>query len=199
VTKDIRKIILGIDADKFDEAQTVLGGDTNIVRAFVNRQGEVYGVDRTLYRPDATLETLAEFHQKNRLANGRTTDAGTFTRDIGRWKFITKLIVPKDVLTEYIEVVKARVGRGKGGWAAGVIALGGEVPGWIEVHARTAGTFIDKTQDANPEMEFVNRSEWAEGGDQDRIIDNAIKARTRDIYRQIQLALKEAAEPMFGL
>src|SRR6185437_11867316 len=53
VRKDIEKIILGLEDDQFDVVRYVLKGDTNIIRAFVDKQGVVYGVDKATYRPDA--------------------------------------------------------------------------------------------------------------------------------------------------
>lgn len=194
VAKDIAKIIIGMDPEKMEHEQYVLKGDTNIVKAFVNKQGVVYGVDKTLYRPDATLDEISEFHQKQRLANGRVTDAGTMTRNIGRWKFLTKLIVPKETLAEYIAGVQDRLGRAKGGWAKGPIALGSKVSQWIGVHARTAGEFVNGLQLPNPSVEFINKSEWASAGDQDRVMENAIQSRIRDMKASIAYAIKDAGK-----
>lgn len=197
VDRDIRKVILGLDnMAAFDEVRAVVEGDESIVRAFVRKDGTVYGVDRDLYRPNATFEDLNRFHQAHRLPSGRVTDAGTQTRDIGRWKFLTKLVVLKDTLEDYIMSVQARVGRGKGGWAKGVLQLGGKVAQWIGVHARTSGEFQDGTEQSDPFVLFINKSEWASGGDQDRIMDNAIESRIRDIRNRIIRARKEASKSL---
>ncbi|MDB6024011.1 MAG: hypothetical protein JWM68_234 [Verrucomicrobiales bacterium] len=197
VAKDIRKLFFGVDDmaefDKVGEAirnnniQTV-GGEP-VVRLFSKKDGTVYGVDRRLYRPDATLEYMSQFHQNKRNGRGRVGEAGQSTRDIGRWKFLDVMAVPADRLKEYIKSVQDRVGRGKGGWAAGTIKLGGRVAQWIAIHARTAGRFEDHLDDGGDYMLFENRSEWASGGDDDRVMENAISARTRDILRAVKREL----------
>src|SRR5579884_1331453 len=141
VRKDIKKIIMGLEDDEFDKVHYVLKGDTNIIRAFVNKQGVVYGVDKANYRPDATADDLSKFHQSMRDQRGRVGEAGQQTRDIGRWKFITMLVAPLGVVADYIATVRDRVGRGRGGWASGTLALKGKVAAWVAAHARTAGTY----------------------------------------------------------
>src|SRR5579884_778173 len=195
VRKDIQKIIMGIDDEQFDKIHYVLKGDTNIVRAFVNKQGVVYGVDKQNYMPNATAEDLSKFHQAQRDQRGRVSEAGQKTRDIGRWKFITMLVAPQGVVADYIATVSDRVGRGRGGWAEGVLRLKGKVAQWVAVHARTAGEFRDFSESPNPSIEFVNKSEWASGGDQDRIMENAINARIRDINASIRRAIKDSGKP----
>lgn len=199
VRSDIKKIILGLD-DLEDRQipQYVLKGDTNIIKAFVNKQGVVYGVDKALYRPDASLGDLSKFHQSQRDQRGRIGDAGKFTRDIGRWKFITMMVAPSNRVAEYVALVQNRVGRGRGGWASGVTRLGGRVAQWIAVHARTSGQFKDGTDQPNPSVEFINQSEWAAGGDQDRIRENAINARIRDMNASIRHAIRNSGRALHG-
>lgn len=197
VRKDIQKIILGLPDEDFDTVRYVLKGDTNIIRAFVNKQGVVYGVDKANYHPNATAEELSIFHQEQRDNRGRVGEAGQYTRDIGRWKFLNVMVAPKSVVEDYILSVQDRVGRGRGGWASGTLALKGRVSNWVAVHARTAGTYNDKTSNAlNPSFEFINQSEWASGGDQDRIMQNAINSRIRDINAAIRRAVKNAGKPI---
>ncbi|MDB6017674.1 MAG: hypothetical protein JWR19_2163 [Pedosphaera sp.] len=197
VSADIKRIILGVeDLPPLDQAHLVEKGE-NVVRVFVSKDGTVYGTDRNLYRPEATMDEISKYHQSQRTKNGRVTSAGTRTRDVGRWKFIEKLVITRDKLDEYIGMVKDRVGRGKGGWATGVIKEGGKVSSWIGRHARTAGTYLDATNDAEPYVLFINKSEWASGGDHERIIENAVQSRTRDIHSYIRRKIKEGSKPIF--
>jgi hypothetical protein len=97
-----------------------------------------------------------------------------------------------DELRDYIRTVQAHVGRGKGGWAAGVLDLGGKVSRWIAEH-RDAGRFEDHAdQIVNAYIRLENKSEWASGGDDDRIVPEAIRSRTRAIRDAIAHAQREA-------
>lgn len=200
VEKDIRKVVLGLnDMRQFGDMADAVGGKIVetvggevAVRIFAKKDGTVYGVDRNLYRPDATFVDIWRHHQQYRDSRGRVTEAGQKTRDIGRWRFLDVLVVPAGQLDEYIAAAKDRVGRAKGGWASGVVALGGTVQDWIQIHARTAGAFYDHTTDAEPYMEFENNSEWASGGDKDRIVANAVNTRIRDMRAMVKKAMRDA-------
>lgn len=205
VAKDIKKIFLGLD-DMREFGAVSDGMRNNIiesvggeaaVRIFAKKDGTVYGVDRKLYRPDATIEEMAKFHQSKRDRRGRVGEAGQRTRDIGRWKFLDVMVVPAGVLNEYIRSVKSRVGRAKGGWADGTMKLGGKVAQWIAVHARTAGYFRDALDGPEGALIWDNRSEWTNRGDEDRIVENSIKSRTQAIAKRIKYELKKSAKPAF--
>jgi hypothetical protein len=200
VMKDIHKIMLGLsDADfaKANPDHTDKAKFDNIVRLFPARDGSILGVDKDLYRPGATMEDLYEFHQSKRLKNGRVSDAAQQTVDVGRWRFLEKLIVPKNLLDEYISRAMDRVGRARGGWAAGTLKLGGKVAKWIAAHANK-GTYINELDNRNPSFEFINRSEWASAGDQDRIMENAVTSRTKDINAHIKRAIRESGKGLFA-
>lgn len=197
VAADIRRVILGLeDLPPSTQVQLVEKGET-VVRAFIAKDGTVYGVDRAMYRPEATQDEISRYHQSLRGARGRVSRAGSQTRDIGRWKFMEKLVVTKESLDEYIRTVQARVGRGKGGWAGGTLALGGNVAGWVAEHARTAGTFVDGTNERNPFIFWENKSEWASGGDEDRVMQNAMQSRIQQITKSILNPEKIKNQPIF--
>jgi hypothetical protein len=43
-------------------------------------------------------------------------------------------------------------------------------------------------------IRMENRSEWAEAGDEDRIVANAVRSRTRNVRESILKAQQRAAE-----
>ena len=197
VRRDIEKIFLGIDDDQVDDKlHFVLKGNTDVVRAYVDRQGTVFGVARENYKPDATQDELSAFHQSQRDQRGRVSGGGRKPQDMGRWKFILMFVTRQSTLAGYIRSVQARVGSGKGGWAEGVIELGGRVPQWIAARARQSGKLINQTEAANPSVEFINASEWASGGDQDRVMSNAVVARIDSIRRDIRRSVRCAGKPL---
>ncbi|MDR1304261.1 MAG: hypothetical protein LBK76_03460 [Verrucomicrobiales bacterium] len=153
-------------------------GDGNTVRLFVKKNGDVYGTDRALYRPAATLTEMAEQHVKY-FRNGRMTAAGGATRDIGRWKFIDKMVVSQKGAKKYFTQVIARVGRAKGGWAACARLLGG-TGGLLKFITRHPGEGeIVEVTGARPSLTIINRVPYV----------SAILSE-----RQIQVALKIAQD-----
>jgi hypothetical protein len=202
-TKDIHKVMLGLDKRQMSRVQqlkedqtTQLGGGTYF-RLFKARDGGMTVVQRDLYMPRATRQELGAFHQSKRGKYGRVEDKHEQMLSVGKWRILKKLVVPKELLTAYDDAAQGRVGRGKAGWALGVLRLGGRVAAWVARHAGATGQFKDGLATANPSVEFINKSEWAKGGDQDRIMQNAIKARTRDIRNSISKARKDASKSIF--
>jgi hypothetical protein len=192
VESDIRKVIKGWDRATEDKDAYHVGGE-EVVRMFVDKKGTVWGVDKKLFRPDATVETLAAHHNKNRDKRGRVTTAGEKTRDIGRWKFIEQMVAPEEVVKQYIQDAQFRVGRGKGGWAKAWTALGEKPANWIATWIRL-GEFEDTLGQVNGFIRATNRSEWANRGDDDRVVSNAMNTRKGAIANKIADMDRKAAE-----
>ena len=184
VSKDIRKIVLGLQQIDTPPHKVVTGQD--FVRVFVNK-GVVYGVTGQNYQPQAGDDVIARLHQSKRNKRGRVPGKDeTKAVDQGGWSLLNMLAVKEQTLDSYIRKVQGRVGRARDGWAEGTIQLGGRVAQWVSKH-RNTGTFEDGTHGSigNVFVQFDNKSEWASGGDDDRIIANAIKSRTAAIRKSI--------------
>lgn len=136
------------------------------------KTGDLRGAQVKPFSPD--------LHQRARDRRGRVT----------RWR---KVVTPDvEDVKAYIERVQANVGEAKGGWANLVTRLGGSVAQWIEVHS-DAGQFEDKAGDlVNAYIRIDNNSEWAGAGDEDRVVANAIRSRTRDMALALQIAQQKA-------
>ena len=94
-------------------------------------------------------------------------------------------------LKDYIKKKQGNVGQGKGGWAAALVRLGGKPAAWIAKHAKH-GTFEDRLQvRGKPEFVGINRSAWAKGGDEDRIIAMAMQGRVIAMERDIERRLAD--------
>jgi hypothetical protein len=123
-----------------------------------------------------------QMHEEARASRGRVH------------KFQRKVTPAADKVREYIRTVQSRVGRGRAGWGVSLIALGGKPQAWVVRHAnRNTGVFEDRA-DVAGYIRMENRSEWAEAGDDDRIVANAIRSRTRNIREAIVKAQAEAAK-----
>jgi hypothetical protein len=191
VVRDIERLFLGLRTE-VEEARWQSVGGTQVVRLFSTKDGRAYGADRALFRPGASYEEMAEHHQQYRDYRGRVTRAGTYTRDIGRWRFIDKMVVREADLKEFITDKQRLVGRAKGGWAAAVIGLGGKAPQYAAKWA-VMGRLVDRA--SNPVNAYIlmrNQSEWGRGRDTDRVLTNAIQSRRKAILKGIEKAQADA-------
>lgn len=119
------------------------------VMLFAKKNGDVYGTEKRLFRPNASIEEMEAHHQKYRSrSTGRTTLAGSFTRNIGRWKFVDRMVVSGSTMQKYLKHVLKRVGWMKSGWVPAFRALGGKrVPAWIDRHsADNVNGIVDLTR-----------------------------------------------------
>lgn len=109
------------------------------VRLFVKKDGTVYGCDTRFFKPNATIEDM-ETHHRQYFRNGRMTAAGGNTRDIGRWKFIDKMVVSKSAFNRFLKHQQKKVGLYASSMLAALGELGGSgVPAWISRHKGKLG------------------------------------------------------------
>ncbi len=126
-------------------------------------------------------------HQEARNARGRVPA-----------KHEPVLTLDHEAVSAYIRGAQDRVGRAKRGWAAGVLALGGSVPGWISGGPRT-GDFVDRLD--NPILAYLradNESEWSRRGDDDRVLARAMSGRAKAILGDIERKLARSEEEAFA-
>ena len=138
--------------------------DSGNIRLFVKKDGSVYGTDKAHFMPGASMSTLRGIH-KGAFVNGRMSAAGGDTRDIGRWKFINKYLVPPTVLDAYVTSQQAKVGIAKSGWAqcAKSIKNTRNIPSWVTKHLGNyaLGNVEDRTANKAPTMVLTNTCRYA--------------------------------------
>ncbi len=122
-------------------------------------------------------------HQRSRDKRGRVR------RKINK---VTVATTDKRAVNAYVRRVQQRVGMAKGGWAKAYIALGGRPAGWYARHSNQ-GIFRDESKNKiNPYILIRNKSPWAGPKESNRIVQNAISARTRAIKFAIAKAHETA-------
>jgi hypothetical protein len=183
MARDIRRAIFPLKAEGFRDVKVakrvrnlVAGGNVQDLQAMVS--AGAFGAE------NAGLKVIPagnEFtaHQASRRTRGRVPEKSR------------NFAVPGDAyLKAYIRESKGAVGQGKGGWAASLLELGGTCPNWIARHVR-AGTFINNLKRGAERVGFslINRSKWARGGDEDRIIDKVMSDRAEAIKKDIEFLL----------
>ncbi len=219
VEKDIRKVIKGVRGaqmpNNLENATTIIS-QTNphyashdmqidwgvrqkcqgrdAIRIYADRSGNVYGVDTEKFLANPTQGDLEKIHSEHRGKRGRVTTAGSKDIVVGRWRWLNIMVAPMDRVTAYIEKKKLMVGQARGGWAAGFAALGGKISskGWVGRHMG-AGSISGWPSKRKGEIAITitNNSAWASNGDPDRVMENALAGRERDMERAIQIILEK--------
>jgi hypothetical protein len=119
-------------------------------------------------------------HQEARDSRGRVRPTGLVTPDT-------------EAVRAYVKEQQDHVGRAKGGFAPAMIAAGGRPPEWVARWARVGRVRDELGSPLDPTMEAENRSEWAQHGDDDRIVAEAIRGRTQDMLVDLRKTLERAA------
>ena len=170
----------------------------NSVRLFTNKAGETYGCERQLFRPDADIAVMHSHHQRY-WKNGRMTQAGGHTRDIGRWKFIDKMIVRKSEFQKYLNYVYEKVGILAGGWmkAAQLLKVKSVPP---EAKRHPAGTASIAITNSSWRVHIGNSVGYASEADLQRRVEWVLDSQRRKarlakrIEVEIIAALKKQAK-----
>lgn len=112
----------------------------------------------------------------------------------GRVRTKTRVASPDaDAIKLYSKETQEHVGQAKGGWVASYSALGGKGSQWFTRH-RNSGSSVDATRSADPFFKGTNRSRWARGGDEDRIVSDAMESRATRIGMDIERSVKSASK-----
>lgn len=162
-------------------------------RLWVTKDGRVYGTQMHYYRPDASIQEMAAHHRQY-FKNGRMSSAGSYTRDIGRWKWIDQMIVSKAAWDAYYNEVKARVFWLAAGWNAAAREFGVSVPKMISKHNAPGAVKIEITETVI-RFVIINEVTYANGiRDMERRVQWAIDVQTRNMGKVIAKNLESAAK-----
>jgi hypothetical protein len=166
--------------------QMNLEGSANSVRLFAKKDGQVYGVERQDYRPNATISEMKEVHNRARVGSrGRPSKSGAYTRDVGRWKFIQRMAIGPKSAERYLKYVHSHVGRMKAGWLPAYAKVGGEVPSWIDRHYSGATGFaFDMTH--QPDKPFIRFGNVSKGiGYVSHAFRGALAVRAKSLKKKL--------------
>lgn len=132
------------------------------------------------------------WHDQNRNKRGRGVRA-----KYGNLGFVT-LGAEARKTRQYLKETQKHVGWARAGWNAGIIGFGGTVKQpWVNRHGLGQGGFRDGSALADPFVQVENLTSWARHSNEgERIIKNAISARSRDMesyfFRMMKLAADKA-------
>lgn len=209
VEKDVRKVVRGVRGAEMGERVIVSQSNHDVsgvswavrqkcqgkdaFRIYATKTGEVYGVDAAHFLPEASTSDLNKVHAEHRGTRGRVTTAGSKDVMVGRWRWLNIAVTSETIVEEFVKLKQKNVGQARGGWAAGYLAFGGKLSlkGWVGRH-KDAGQITGWPASARGviDVTITNNSAWSSNGDPDRIVENAIAGRERDIEKMIERILE---------
>lgn len=168
-----------------------------ITSLFTNKEGVVYGVEKHLYRPNASVqEMLAHRDRYRSKSTGKMSKAGLRTRDVGRHVFIDRMVVRKSAATRFLKVLHKRVGFMAGGWASVARRLGRisrDFPAWIRRHSSPGDASLEQMGDGAAVV-MVNRSVYPSlVGQITSRVQTAVDSRVYNLTAQIRRFMEESA------
>ncbi len=136
----------------------------------------------------------SDWHKRNRMSRGRGRQGKG--GNIG----VVTLGPEGRQARRYLKSTQKHVGWARAGWNAGIMGLGGVVnTPWVSRHGMGSGSLINGTNSPDPFVRVINSTSWAKYGSMgegNRIINNAISARSRDMesyyFRMMKLAADKA-------
>ncbi|SDU31170.1 hypothetical protein SAMN05444156_3225 [Verrucomicrobium sp. GAS474] len=136
--------------------------ESTTVQIFAKKNGEVYGTDKEHFMRNPSVGDLDAIHH-SAFRDGRMSSVSAFDRTIGRWKFITRTVIPESKGVQILNMLVARVGFAKAGWATCARIIGDaanstrDFPRWVKRHRDAPGEVEDRTDDPNqPTLTIVN-------------------------------------------
>ncbi len=154
-------------------------GKEEYVRLFATKDGKVYGCDTRYYQPNASIDDMFAYHQSKRLKNGKVSEAGGRTRDVGRWKFIEQMVVSVTAWKRYQKWICARVGMLPGGFNAAAAKLGISLPAWIKRHGVGRGAVEIKRSRGHFSITIRNSVKYAPKNDLPRRMRYVLQSEKR--------------------
>jgi len=161
------------------------------VRLFVNKNGDVYGADKNDFWPNATMSQLASYHAEQ-FKNGVMSSAGSYTRDVGRWKFFTKKVIRQSTGEKYYNQLIKHVGFAKAGWSVCAAQLGGTrgIPQWVTRHRKAPGRVEDNSNDpAKPSITLKNEIDFTRQVLSQAAEAKAVRDRVIKLEARVQAAI----------
>ena len=163
---------------------------------WATKDGRVFGVEKNLYQPKASVSMMKKHHNKYRNKRGRVSRAGREDIQIGRHVFIDKMFGQSGSFAAYMKYLKGRIGMGKAGWNAASNALKVPyVPKWIKKHGSGGGSVkIEINKPIFPTITVTNAIQHIQAhGAKLRIVAQALKSQTHNLKVRTKKAIEDAA------
>jgi hypothetical protein len=160
------------------------------VKLFVRKDGSVWATETNTFKPSISHAEMRSHHQRY-FKNGKMSSAGSYERNIGRWRFIDQLVIRRSTFESYLQKMERRVGFLGGGFAAAAAGLRVGIPGFMRRHSAAPGGLEMQLEGDDLYIVIENKVRYASQlADLVRRVDWAIRAQQRKMERQVPFLLR---------
>lgn len=188
IKRDLGSLFVRLGPDNFQLAKEYAAlGEQPIGRRFKTTRGAVFGVENNFWNLSGNRSQMKAYHQRNRLRNGRASMAGSWDKNIGRWKFIDRMVVSQRAYEGYLrDEVFPKIGLLKKGWIAPNAPFKTKAPAWVKkakgAPGNSSGDYSDQMDlFANGFLQLKNVAPQAAG--RDGLVRIVLRTRSRDLKR----------------
>ncbi len=174
--------------------QSERGVQADSVLLFARKDGSLFGVERSYFQPSPSYSGLRNQH-KRYFTGGKMTKAGSFTRDIGRWRFIDKWVISQADFDVYAANAGQRIGFAAAAWYQAAVEAGltpRGVPAWVRKHSSAPGSASIHTSPTAFAIELSSSLGYNSGLNMSRLATIALDYRARAIDRQLPHLIRSA-------
>ena len=176
-------------------------GEEEIQRLYTNKKGQVYGVEKTLFRPNASLaEMLKHIARFRNPTTGRVRVGGLRDKVIGRHTFIDKMVISSAAKKTLLKHLYGNVGHLMANWGPAAKLTGATMPKWAARHGSHGSAKISSPNSPDFVFEATNLVEFGRAGkDMRRRLKDAIFLRIQATKRRIpKIMIANAKKAGFG-
>lgn len=160
------------------------------VRLFARKDGTVWGTETNTFKPSISMGEMRS-HHKRYFKNGKMSSAGSYERNIGRWRFIDQFVIRRSSFERYLKTMDPRVGFLGGGFRSAAMGLGVGLPRFMGRHGSAPGDLRMQLEGDDLYIIIRNDVRYAsQMADLVRRVDWAIRAQQRKMERQAPYLLR---------
>jgi len=189
VQADLRKVFFPLDTqDARSTKRSLKKSDGTMVELYFTKNGQCFSAKRDDVKLQASAAEMAQIHQSARNARGRVSGRGNrITKDPRNAKnnVVNRTVVKGLAFRRYEREVLKHVGKMRGGWGPGMMALGAKVPSWVLKNSTAEnGRVVNGLANKNAFIEVSNTTPGVatEMGD---ALRRGIAARVRAIGKNL--------------
>lgn len=197
VQGDLRRVFYALDTEGARATRKSLKKSTGEnVTLYFTKSGQAFSAKRENVKLGASMAEMAGIHQSHRGPRGRVGGTGNrITKDPANPKnnLVNRTVVRRTDFRRYERDVITHVGKMRGGWGPGMMAVGGSVPSWVRRHVTPEnGRVVNGLASKNAFIEVTNTTPGVatEMGD---ALTRAYRAREKAIAANLMRMAKHGA------
>lgn len=197
VQADLKRVFYALDTEDARATRKSIKKSTGEnVTLYFTKSGQAFSAKRENVRLGVSMAEMARIHQSHRGPRGRVGGTGNrITKDPANPKnnLVNRTVVRRTDFRRYEREVITHVGKMRGGWGPGTMAVGGSVPSWVSRHVTPEnGRVVNGLANKNAFIEVSNTTPGV-ATEMGRALTSAFRAREKAIAANLMRMAKHGA------